>query len=76
MFSRRKSLGRHYKNKRNICMENIKTVDFSVAGVITVTLTDGTVQVFSTAPVVSEDKSVTVTHADGSNETFAPVATA
>lgn len=72
MFSRRKSFGRHYKNKRNICMDNVKSIDFSVAGIISVTLTDGTVQVFSTAPVVSEDKSVTVTHADGSSETFAP----
>lgn len=76
MFSRRKSLGRHYKNKKNICMQNIKSIDFSVVGVITVTFADGTTQVFSTAPVVSEDKSVTVTHADGSSETFAPVATA
>lgn len=64
---------RYYKiAKRKNCMENVKTIDFSVAGVITVTLGDGTMQVFSTAPVVSEDKSVTVTHADGSNETFAP----
>ncbi len=52
---------------------NIKSIDFSVAGVITVTLEDGTVQTFSTAPVVS-DTEVTVTHADGSTETFEPKA--
>lgn len=38
---------------------------------ITVTLADDTVQVFTTAPVVT-DTEVTVTHADGSTETFEP----
>lgn len=54
-------------------MENVKSIDFSVAGVITVTLGDGTTQVFSTAPVVTDEK-VTVTHADGSTEDFEPKA--
>lgn len=64
---------KHYKVKRNNCMENVKSIDFSVAGVITVTLGDGTTQVFSTAPVVT-DTEVTVTHGDGTTEVFEPKA--
>lgn len=54
-------------------MANVKSVEFTSATSITITAEDGTTQVFTNAPVVT-DTEVTVTHADGSTEVFEPKA--
>lgn len=61
------------KHKRKNCMANVKSVEFTSATSITITAEDGTTQVFTNAPVVT-DTEVTVTHADGSTEVFEPKA--